>query len=466
MASVQRLYKIYEVLGTGAFGSVYRAELMGSAGFRKSLALKLLHPDRASSHDIVERLRDEARLLAHVAHPGVVQVSDLVRLDGRWTIILEHVPGASLRELIAQSPIPEICAVQMVERIAEALDAAHNAKDDGKPLELVHRDIKPSNVLVTPDGSVKLVDFGVALANADVREANTDELFFGAPEYMAPERWHFSDTPAADVYSLGAVLYEMLTGELLGRTSANLDQHCDLVEDAAGRLFRLESKELRQLVERMLAYVPEERPTPREVALACKQLLPGLPGPWLRDWAEREVARALDLRIPVHNDPLLGSILEESEDDELTAVLPQRPASGWQNTLRVGVLGLMALLALMAWWAVHSTTSSLEEDRLGAARPAAVATAPSPEPAMGASSIATAPAPPQAMADVQAAGDANQVFLVDEGRRLSPGKVPPGTYDIEAWFASGRVLAGQVQLAANDQVTITCDSSQTLCRID
>ena len=466
MASVQRLYKIYEVLGTGAFGSVYRAELMGSAGFRKSLALKLLHPDRASSPDIVERLRDEARLLAHVAHPGVVQVSDLVCLDGRWTVILEHVPGASLRELIAQGRIPVICAVQMVERIAEALDAAHNAKDGGKPLGLVHRDIKPSNVLVTPDGSVKLVDFGVALANADVREANTDELFFGAPEYMAPERWHFSDTPAADVYSLGAVLYEMLTGELLGRTSANLDQHCDLVEDAAGRLFRLESKELRQLVERMLAYVPEERPTPREVALACKQLLPGLPGPWLRDWAEREVARALDLRIPVHNDPLLGTILEESDDDELTSVLPQRPPSGWHNALRLGVLGLVAVLAFMAWWAVRATSSSLEEDRLSAARPATVAAAHGDRPALHAPTQSAAPATEQSMADVLAAGDANQIFLVAEGRRLSPGRVPAGTYDIEAWFASGRVLAGQVQLSAADRVTITCESAQALCRID
>ncbi len=464
MASVRRLYKIYEVLGTGAFGSVYRAELLGSAGFRKSLALKLLHPDRASSPDIVERLRDEARLLAHVAHPGVVQVSDLVRLDGRWTVILEHVPGASLRELIAQGRIPVICTVQMVERIAEALDAAHNAKDGGRPLGLVHRDIKPSNVLITPDGSVKLVDFGVALANAEVREANTDELFFGAPEYMAPERWHFSDSPAADVYSLGAVLYEMLTGELLGRTSANLDQHCDLVEDAAGRLFRLESKELRGLVERMLAYVPEERPTPREVALACKQLLPSLPGPWLRDWAETAVSRALDLRIPIHNDPLLGTILEESDDDELTSVLPQR-SSPWPHALRLAVLGLVALLAFMAWWAVRTTSASLAEDRRTMTPRVTAARASSPAPA--APAPVTAPVTATvATAEVLAGGDANQIFLVGEDRRWGPGKVPVGTYDIEAWFGADRVLAGQILLAAGDRTTITCERAQALCRIE
>ena len=464
MASVRRLYKIYEVLGVGAFGTVYRAELMGSAGFRKSIALKLLHPDRASSHDIVERLRDEARLLAHVSHPGIVQVADLVRLEGRWTVVMEHVPGASLRELLAQGTIPVICAVQMVERIAEALDAAHNAKDGGKPLELVHRDIKPSNVLVTPDGSVKLVDFGVALANADVREANTDELFFGAPEYMAPERWHFSDTPAADVYSLGAVLYEMLFGEILGRTSANLGDHCDLLEGADGKLFRLESKPLRRLVERMLAYSPEERPTPREVALACKQLLPGLPGPWLRDWAEGEVSRALDLRIPVHNDPLLGDILSESDDDELTSVLPrERPP--WHNAMRIGVLVLMALLAFMAWWAVRATSSSLDEDRRTADEHRANAMmvteshadGPAPEPA-----AAPAPAAP---APGGAAGAAHPRLLISGDRRLTPGTVPIGTYDIEAHFTSGWVLAGVVSLAAGERVTIDCESAQKSCTL-
>jgi serine/threonine protein kinase len=465
MAQVRRLYKIYEVLGTGAFGSVYRAELMGSAGFRKSLALKLLHPDRASSSEILERLRDEARLLAHVSHPGIVQVGDLVRLDGRWTIIMEHIPGASLRELIAQGRIPVICAVQMVERIAEALDAAHNAKDGGKSLELVHRDIKPSNVLITTDGSVKLVDFGVALANADVREANTDELFFGAPEYMAPERWHYSDTPAADVYSLGAVLYEMLTGELLGRTSANLAQHCDLVEDAAGMLFRLESRELRELVERMLAYNPHERPTPREVALACKQLLPGLPGPWLRDWAEREVQRALDLRIPIHNDPLLGTILAESDEDELTSVIPDT-RSPWQGPIRMGLLALTALLAFMAWWVVRTTTLSIQEDQRNAARARQELSTRSTASARREPSPSPAPAAPRPTATVAAAGDANQIFLIGDDRRLGPGVLPVGTYDIEAWFGTERVLVGQLTLDEGDEVTITCHKAQATCTLD
>ncbi len=466
MASVNRLYKVYEVLGVGAFGAVYRAELMGSAGFRKSLALKLLHPDRASSPDILSRLHDEARLLAFVNHPGIVQVIDLVKLDGRWTMVMEHLPGASLRELLEHGKLPDICAVQMVERIAEALDAAHNAKDGATPLKLVHRDIKPSNIIVTSDGSVKLVDFGVALANADVREANTDELFFGAPEYMAPERWHFSDTPAADVYSLGAVLYEMLTGELLGRTSANLAQHCDLLDDAGGQLFRLESREVRELVEQMLAYNPHERPTPREVALACKQLIPGLSGPWLRDWAEREVGRALDLRLPVHNDPLLGTVLEESDDDELTSVIPQ-PKRPWLNTLRVAMLGLAALLAVVAWWGVRATTAMLDEDRRNvrehlAAAEALVAANDEPE-----DPPAPAPAPKAtAMAEVEAAGDANQIFLIADDRRHSPGTVPVGTYDIEAWFGTNRALVGQVRLAANQHVKITCESAQASCRID
>ncbi len=466
MGTSQRLYEIHEVLGTGSFGSVYRAELYGSAGFRKSLALKLLHPDRASSPDILRRLRDEARLLAHVAHPGIVQVFDLVRLDGQWTVIMEHVPGASLRELVGLGTVPVICAVQIMERIAEALDAAHNAKDGDKPLELVHRDIKPSNVLVTGDGSVKLVDFGVALANADVREANTDELFFGAPEYMAPERWHFTDTPAADVYALGAVMYELITGELLGRTSANLAKHCDIIEDASGRLFRLESRELRELVERMLAYEPEERPSPREVALACKQLIPSLPGPWLRDWSEREVHRAVALRLPIHNDPLVGRLLAETSDDELTAVLSSKPTRLMAG-LRLGVLAVMALFAVLAWWAVREAS---EQDESPDATMAQAAPAPPPR-----SSIAQPTEPTEltepvatstsATASVRTVGDARQVFLVRDGRRHSPGLLPVGTYDIEAHFDGGWVLAGHVELSEDATITIDCDSKQTLCRL-
>jgi len=238
------------------------------------------------------------------------------------------------------------------------------------------------------------------------------------------------------------------------------------LEDASGRLFRLESRELRELVERMLAYEPEERPSPREVALACKQLIPSLPGPWLRDWSEREVHRAVALRLPIHNDPLVGRLLAETSDDELTAVLSSKPTRLMAG-LRLGVLAVMALFAVLAWWAVREAS---EQDESPDATMAQAAPAPPPR-----SSIAQPTEPTEltepvatstsATASVRTVGDARQVFLVRDGRRHSPGLLPVGTYDIEAHFDGGWVLAGHVELSEDATITIDCDSKQTLCRL-
>ena len=293
MASVRRLYKIYEVLGTGTFGSVYRAELMGSAGFRKSLALKVLHPDRASSHDIVERLRDEARLLAHVSHPGVVQVSDLVLLDGSWTIILEHVPGASLRELIRQGSIPVICAVQMVERIAEALDAAHNAKDGAKPLNLVHRDIKPGNVMLSHDGVVKITDFGVAKATTNLFHTRAENITRGTPIYMSPEQVRGLRLDArSDIFALGSLSVEMITGQVVFQ-----DTH----------LYRVLSKVDRAEVERPLHEVEQVVPGLAPILRTALQRDPRARYPSASAMA-REVRAALS---PFHGQVELAGWLRE-----------------------------------------------------------------------------------------------------------------------------------------------------------
>ncbi len=492
MVAGERRYWFLEVLGRGAFGSVYRAELQGRGGFRKQVAVKMLHPDRTSSPEVVRRLRDEARLLAHVSHPGIVQVDGLIQLRGQWAVVMEYVQGVSLRELIALGPVPILCAVQLIQKTAEALDAAHNAVDGDRPLELVHRDIKPSNILLTPDGNVKLLDFGVALANPDAREARSDELFFGAAEYMAPERWDFRDTPKADVYSLGAVFWELLVGEILGRTSANAPRHHEIVEDALAQLQHLGNHELSELIHAMLTYAPQQRPDAREVARVCMELVPQVPGPWLRDWAEREVPRARARRAMDHDDPLMDVMLGESEPGEVTTIVPPTPDTGRQRGLRIGVLATLAAVAAVTLWAVYTGNTLREAGEHDGGRvstpeaPPALEPAPQPspdpelpepEPPPPASTTTDAapatptaprpaPAPAQKPATVSLQGDADELFLLGDNGRFPPGAVPPGSYVIQARFAGrGLVEAGRVELASGASITLTCDSGFALCKV-
>jgi serine/threonine protein kinase len=518
MVAPDRRYWILEVVGTGSFGSVYKAELQGRGGFRKKVALKMLHPDRTSSPEILRRLRDEARLLAHVSHPGIVQVDGLIKLRGQWTVVMEFVHGVSLREIVASGPVPMHCAVELVELIAEAMDAAHTATDGERHLALVHRDIKPSNILLSAKGAVKLVDFGVAMADPELREARTDDLFFGAPEYMAPERWEFLDTPAADVYSLGAVFWELITGELLGRTTASEAKHDAMVEDRIEQLEQLDNAEVSELIRSMLLFDPSQRPTARQVATVCRELIPSARGPWLRDWAEREVPRCLNRRPEQSDDPLLDAILSESDGAEITTILPQTHGQGTQRFTQVAALLAVFLFAGLTLWIVQATTAMREasshtsglirapsrpdpapvEPEQQATNPVsdepALATAPldeppspgaggTPRPArasvtaprpdesspfastspFGAPTQATTPQPGRAT--VRTSGDASEVFLVANGVEHRAGAVPAGSYVIKARFGDrGLVEAGRVELSPGASVTINCDSGFAMCK--
>jgi serine/threonine protein kinase len=474
MVAAERRYWFLEVLGRGAFGSVYRVELQGRAGFRKPVAVKLLHPDRTSAPEIVRRLRDEARLMAHVSHPGIVQVDGLLTLRGQWAMVMEYVQGVSVRELVALGPVPILCAVQIVQLTAEALNAAHNATDGDTPLQLVHRDIKPSNIMLTRDGVVKLVDFGVALAAPEAREARSDELFFGAAEYMAPERWDFEDTPAADVYSLGAVLWELLTGELLGRTSTHIDRHCDLVEEALSRIEHLDNAELNELLRGMLEYHAQERPNARQVADACRKIAPTVPGPWLSEWAEREVPRARSRRAMDQDDPLIDVVLTEGEDPEVTAVLPSVPLGGAFSRVRTVTLLAVAALAALTWFAVDATEQLRQADertsrvtkRSERAPPRPAPTPRDAAPAPAPSPDAQAPTPQAPTAHVSIAGDASELFLVGAAGRFPPGDLPAGSYSVQARFdGRGLVEAGTVQVDPGARITLTCDSGFALCKV-
>jgi serine/threonine protein kinase len=199
-------YKLLDKIGEGASGEVWSAEHLELG---RKVALKLLAPEHASAKDAIDRFRREARAVAAISHPNLVQLYDFGKArDGRVYLAMELLRGEPLERTL-RSAMPWKTAVRLAIQAAQALEAAHGAG-------LVHRDLKPANLFVTDNGTVKLLDFGVAMALSDVPgESKPQKGFaiFGTPEYMAPEQVAGEPVDArCDVYSLGCVLYEMLCG--------------------------------------------------------------------------------------------------------------------------------------------------------------------------------------------------------------------------------------------------------------
>jgi serine/threonine protein kinase len=292
-----RRYQILGVLGRGGFGTVYRADLLGEGSFVRPVALKVLNADMEDVATVAERLRDEARLLGRIRHRAVVHVDGLVRLDDRWTIVMEYVDGADLGRVLEQhGRFPPRPAFEIVGEVASALHVVHTWPGvDGRPLGILHRDVKPANLLVTAAGEVKVVDFGVARGDVDSREAHTRNMRFGSPGYVAPERLEGDERPEGDVYSLGVVLYELLAARAFGKATVRRERHAEMLEQACNHLPTLPI-DATQLLRRMLAWDPEDRPAAREIERACRDLVPVLSGPYLRDWTEKVVPGTLASR--------------------------------------------------------------------------------------------------------------------------------------------------------------------------
>ncbi len=210
-------YRIEEALKSGGMGTLLIACKEGAAGFERRVVIKVIHAHLATDASFVRMFIDEAKIASRIHHPNVVHVEELAEIEGTYYLVMEYVPGCSVSQLLAslsrrQLRLASDVAIYIAAQLADGLHAAHEARgEDGELLGVVHRDVSPQNVLLSTQGNVKVIDFGVAKARGR-SQSTAGAGLRGKIRYMAPEQAYGRAVDRrTDVYALGIVLWEMLT---------------------------------------------------------------------------------------------------------------------------------------------------------------------------------------------------------------------------------------------------------------
>jgi serine/threonine protein kinase len=261
-------YTVLECLGSGGMATVHRATIDIGGGVIREVALKRLLPQLADEKQLVEDFVREAKLAAHLQHPNIVRILELGRHGPTYFIAMELVRGHSLLALLkllhqrrALAPIGIVVAI--LAEILDALDYASNATDaDGEPLEIVHRDLSPSNLIVTEEGNLKIIDFGVA-KSVSGKFMTSSGLVKGKLGYMAIEVLAAKQIDKrADIFSIGVVAWEMLTGRRLFTGQNEYDVITKIKKGASQKPSELNkdvSPELDEIVMHALSRKPADR---------------------------------------------------------------------------------------------------------------------------------------------------------------------------------------------------------------
>ncbi len=335
---VDNRYRLEETLGSGGMADVYLAH---DDILDRTLALKVLSNRYADDEEFIERFRREAQNAASLSHPNIVSIYDRGETeDGTYYIAMEYLPGGTLKDrVVKRGPLPARTAAAVALQIAEALKAAHDS-------DVVHRDIKPHNILITESGDIKVTDFGIARAASSSTMTKTGSIL-GTAHYLSPEQAMGEPVrPQSDLYSLGVVLYELLTGELpydaetpigIAMKHVNGEMHPPIEVDSsipAG---------INAVVMRLLARNPEDRYSDAAALIADLERVSAGLDP--EDTGTQEMTRVMPPAVP----PQPPRKVQKSGGGGFRRFLPL-------------VLALLALLLLAGLaWAGYSLLGSDEE---------------------------------------------------------------------------------------------------------
>ncbi|HVE85833.1 MAG TPA: protein kinase [Myxococcales bacterium] len=230
-------YILVRKLAEGGMAEIYLAKQVGAEGFERDVVLKLMLGHLTSSREFVEMFLDEARLAAKLHHPNIVQISDLGHHHGRYFICMEYLPGEDLQSVVEMSgrtghSTPLAVACRIILSACEGLEFAHQYQEHGRPLGVVHRDVSPSNIIVTYQGTVKVLDFGIAKAGSKITQTQPG-LLKGKWGYMSPEQARGDPLDGrSDLFSLGITFHELLTGQRVFRKDHEIGVLLALMQQA------------------------------------------------------------------------------------------------------------------------------------------------------------------------------------------------------------------------------------------
>jgi len=465
-ALVDSRYKILEVMAAGAMGSVYKAERIPVG---KIVAIKFLHASFANDTEFQTRFERETRVMSKLAHPNCVSVLDFGVWEGAPYLVMEHVAGITLRARIDKGPLPVASALAIARQIAAGLAHAH---EQG----VFHRDIKPANIMITDEighgERVRILDFGLARLRGNVgRDATQTNMVVGTPNYMAPEQTVPGGAIDArtDIYALGIVVFEMLTGErpfnaeetlqiLAMQRAAPIPR---LVDRAPSGVIIVDG--IQQLIDRAMAKKPDDR---FQSAIAMAEAIDALIKP-------DSATSPIETRRRSASAPALApTMLAIEGDSESTATVP--PSRFWPRLF--AAMLLVGGAAAMAGYVIHHNRDEASAPRASArlldAAPALAAPLDAAAVALATVSdaaIADA-APDDALAD---AADANATIDASDDLVLDPetaedldpvAKAVPANNDDEAADAPATTAEAANKAPASPQLATTLPDAIALIK--
>lgn len=330
-------YEILEQLGGGGMAIVYKGR---DTILNRLVTIKALRPEFTSDDDFVKRFRREAQAVASLSHPNIVSIYDVGRVDNVDYLVMEYIEGDNLKNMIrAHGPFTPVKAAQIARQICDALDHAHENK-------IVHRDVKPQNVLITRDGRAKLTDFGIAREVTAATLTQTDTIM-GSVHYLSPEQARGETTgPRSDIYSLGVVLFEMVTGSLPFRGDTPVSVALKHIQDEPPRPSALNPAiplNLEKIINRAMAKKPSGR---YETAGQMSMELEAICGPGIKESVRAdEVDEFATKVIPTIHRAAGGGRTDESEESKAGEQSGEKRRFRWAWTALM-IVGLLAAGAL------------------------------------------------------------------------------------------------------------------------